>query len=675
MIFCFLTLVESVVLSIDLGSESMRASNMVRGQPVSIVLNGEGRRYTPAVAALLPIDPDAPAIITEEDVRYFKRSHGDFKIATRYPMNSTRFLPQLLGKNYSNKLVSYFLKKNLTMPFDMDDEKYLELVAPPEFFASQLISSAVADIKRTKVNLTVDDLVLVIPKFLTHHQRKAYINSAKLATYKPYLIDTSMSVGALFSVEKSNLFKEKPLIVGFIDIGASQVEFSIQEFSTTKDGINIIELGYSYCDYFGGQTVDVAIGKEIRKEVERLYPDAVIDNRIVQNIMAGARKVKHELTLMPELSLFLEDILPGIDITFRFSQEKLKQIFQKELKILSDTIVEGLHSAGFEDPEDIERIELIGGASRIPILIDSINETFKFIVPILRTLNAEEANVIGAGYAVAAAKGGFLSNAIKFNSIDPYKIDVLSGRVTTFVYANGQKLPIGIKPFIRTVDMGQKGSYEIKNGIVVVHGAKKLSKSGLYRDKRFRIERILQVFEDIEKEKAAKEKILHDFDTFLLDSRENITKDSVVVETSTVEERNNALKIIAQIQYIMQRDQITDEKELKRLRTDVEEVTKPILKKAEEKKELPKVIKALKEAVDTINRAVKTDWPQMGMKPKKKLLIALGKMMSRADKTVQQYEEGSMEKTYNDIIILFENLKRAFDKVKDNLESKNSREL
>ena len=199
---CLLEAILSASIFIDLGSESMRVSSLQRGSPVRIVHNSLGKRFTPAVAALIPITEDAPAIITYEDVSYFQRLTGDSSIITRYPSKAIRFLPQLLGKNYSSKLISYFTKRNLTMPFDYDEDKYLDLTAPPELYASQLISSAIDDYLKSKPNSTVDSLSLVIPKFLTHHQRAAFSRAAKLSAYKPRLIETSAAVGTLFAVER-----------------------------------------------------------------------------------------------------------------------------------------------------------------------------------------------------------------------------------------------------------------------------------------------------------------------------------------------------------------------------------------------------------------------------------------------------------------------------------------
>lgn len=663
-----------VLTAIDIGCESMRVSMLQRGSPVTIIPNAEGRRYTPAVAAILPVSDEAPAIFNDEEVKYFQRSVGDSAIVQRFPGHTTRFLPQLLGKNYSSKLVSYFLKRNLTMPFDADDENYLELIAAPEFFAAQLILVAVEDTKRTRVNRTVDRIALTIPKFLTHHQRAAFVRSAKLATYTPVLVDSMKAVGTLFAVDRSQLFKKRVMMVCFIDIGASQMQVSIQEFKRDDDGVHIEEIGYAWNDQYGGYSIDAALARVIRNQVAKQKKDAVFDEKSVQRILAAARKVKHELTLQPEVTLFLEDLVHGFDMSFTFSLEKLKKLCKRELSALNQTFWTAFRQAGFTDPDDIDRFELVGGATRSPIFINAINETFSGKVPVLRSLNSEEASVIGCGYAVAASMGGFLTHNIRYKGIDPFNITVEKGRYMSFSYALENKLPIGIKPFIRAVDPGQKGQYEIVDGMVKVHGCRKLTRSGLYKDKRASVEKTLQAFETQEKLAAAKDEKFHEFETFLLELRDKVSKDPVALAVTSDEERMRVLKLIANCQYQVQTNRNIEDEELKRMRSDLEMATKEMLKRVKDKTEAPKAYRKLQELLDSVNRAVESDWPTMGMKPKTKLLKSLGHVCAKTERWLIDHKDNLEGVSVDDIDLMYEKLRRAFQIVQSNLRQTRSRE-
>ena len=663
----------SVLVSVDIGSESMRVSMMQRGSPVSIVPNAEGRRFTPAVAAILPVSESAPAIFTDEEVRHFQRSVGDSAVVQRFPGHTTRFLPQLLGKNYSNKLVSYFMKRNLTMPFDADDDKYLELIAAPEFFAAQLILVAVEDTKRTKVNRTVDRVALVVPKFLTHHQRAAFVRSAKLATYKPVLVDSMRAVGTLFAVERSQLFKKRVMMVCFVDIGASQMQVSIQEFKKDADGVHIEEIGYAWTDQYGGYSVDSAFAAVIRREVAKQKKDAVFDEKSVQRILAAARRVKHELTLQPEVTLFLEDLVHGFDMSFTYSLDKLKKLCRAELKALNETFWAAFNQAMFSEPDDIDRFELIGGGTRSPIFINAINETFHGKVPVLRSLNSEEANVIGCGYTVAASMGGFLTQDISFKGVDPYNITIEKGRYMSFSYAPQNKLPVGIKSFIRCVDPGQKGQYEIVDGMVKVHGCRKLTRSGLYKDKMSSVEKTLQAFETKEQAEAEKDEKFHEFETFLLELRDKISKDPTALTVVSEDERMNALKLIASYQYQVQTNRNIEDDELKRMRNDVDIATKGLLKRINDKKGAPKAYRKLQDLLDSINTAVENDWPMMGLRPKSKLLRSLGNVCSRTEKWLVEHESNLDGVSVDDVDLMYEKLRKAFEIVKNNLRQSKHR--
>ena len=213
MFFLYISLIKSVLLTIDLGDESMRVSQLKRGSPVSIVLNGEGRRFTHSVAAIIPINNSAPEYITEDNSEFFQRSVGNLNHVQKYPYHSARYLPLLLGKNYSGKLINRLIMQNLTMSYDSGDNKALDLIVPPEFFASQLIQSAINDCKKAKINQTVDYLNFVIPKFWTHHQRKSLLRASRLATYKGHLTENTAALGTLFAIEKSQLFKKPPISI------------------------------------------------------------------------------------------------------------------------------------------------------------------------------------------------------------------------------------------------------------------------------------------------------------------------------------------------------------------------------------------------------------------------------------------------------------------------------
>jgi molecular chaperone DnaK (HSP70) len=465
-------------------------------------------------------------------------------------------------------------------------------------------------------------------------------------------------------------------MVCFIDIGASQMQVSIQEFKYgATGGIQIQEIGYAWTDRVGSYSVDAALGRVIRREVLKQKPDAVFDDRAVQRIIAAARKVKHELTLQPEVTLYLEDLVRGFDMSFTYSIDRLKRLCRRELAVLNATFFEALHGALLEEPEDIDRFELVGGGTRSPLFQDAINGFFNGKVPVMRSLNTEEASVLGAGYHVAASRKGFLAHEMKFTTLDIYNITVSTGRYTTFSYAQGTKLPLGIGAFIRTVDLRQTGQYHLVDGRVRVRGAKKLTRSGLHKERRVQVEQTLHAFETMEKAAAEKAKVLHEFESTLLEARDKVTKDPIVLEIASSEERMEALRVIANVQYQVGKDRNIDDEELERLKADVERATSRLLKRAQEKKDTPMAYEKLKDFLHKVTVAVETDWPRVGMRPKSKPFKVLGRMCAKTDRWLKEHTDLN-EVSIHDINLMFEKLRSAFENVKKTLKkAKSSAEL
>lgn len=664
--FFLLYVVKSVPLCVDLGAENMRATQLTRSGAL-LVHTADGRKFTPAVASLMPNSPDAPLIFTDADVDLYDRAIGNLNHLLRYPKNCSRFIPQLLGKNFTKKITGYFKVRNITLPLDEDEDNYLEVLQPPEFFAAELLGKAIDDVKRTKVNLTVDQLTVIVPKFYTHHQRIAMIRSGKLATHKPVLLDTPTAVSHMFATERNKVFAQKPQVIMFVDIGASQIQVWIDEFISEKNATIVNELGYGWVDGVGGQAIDSVIGRLIRKQLEKLQPDADINYRVVELIMASAKKLKHLLTLQDEVNQTLEDLIPGFDFSFKITKEELKKNAKKELNALKRAINQAIKSS-LISPEDLARVELVGGASRIPLYVDLINETLNGTVPLHRTMNPEEAAITGAAYYVASMKKNYLEKPIIFKPCKIYNIAKKNIGENKYAFFYKEKdLPIGINQFILAADMQTDGTAELVNGVLKLSGAKKLTKSGLHRQKRFRTEALLTAFEKKEKEIAETNARIHELESYVIEVKDKLTKDAYIYKVSNQVERNRAMRAIASVQHKMQNEVVTDEKELKQMKKDLEAACGEIIKRAEDAREMPNEIQKLKSLIEEVSNAVLDEFEEQGYMLPENIERDLGKVMSKTEETLKKAEAGEPDISADDVRLALEKLRREYESAKKNL--------
>ncbi|EAY23268.1 dnaK protein [Trichomonas vaginalis G3] len=645
----------------------MRASQLTRSGP-QLVHTADGRKFTPAIASLMPNTPDAPLILTDIYVDQYDRSIGNLNHLLRYPKNCTRYIPQLLGKNFTKKITGYFKVRNITLPLDQDEDNYLEVLQPPEFFAAELLGKAIEDCKRTKVNLTVDSLTVVVPKFYTHHQRIAMIRSGKLATHKPMLLDTPTAVSHLFAVERSKIFADKPQVIMFVDIGASQTQVWIDEFTVDKNATIVNELGYGWVDGVGGQAIDVAIGRLIRKELTKKNPNAEITYKTVELIMNSAKKLKHMLTLQEEVNQTLEDIIPGFDFSFKVTREEVRESGKKDIQRFKRAITQSITSSLLSSSSDINRVELVGGASRIPLYIDAINETLNFSVPIHRTMNPEEASVTGSSYYIANMKRTYLEKPVIFKACKLYNIAKKNIGENKFSYFYKEKdLPIGINQFILSADLQKDGSAELVNGILQLSGCKKLTHSGLHRQKRFRTESLLTAFEKKEKEESERNARIHELESYVIEVRDKLTKDAYIYKVSTAVERNKAMRAVASVQHRMQNEVVSDEQELKHMKRDLEQACGDIIKKAEDAREMPNEIQKLKHLIDEVSNAVLVDFEEQGYELPESVEHELGKVMSKSEEIMKRAENGDSEISTDDVRLALERLRRQYEDSKKSL--------
>lgn len=629
----------SLSLSIDIGSDNLRSSYMNRGEPITIVPNKEGKRFTPSVFTVLPHSTEE-YIITPNNTNYFDFSFGNVNLYTRYPKNSSKFLPQILGKNYSKVLFSYLAKRNLTMAIDSDQDNYLELFLSPEFYASYMISKSIEDVKRVKVNCSIDSVGIIVPKFFTHHQRKSFIKSSKLSNFNPIIVNNTAAVSHIFGLEKSSFFRNRKINVLFIDIGASQFQAFICEFYKRGNVTTIEELSYQYSDTIGSYVIDVKLAKIIKDQFVLENPEVRLDDKSEQVILNSARMLKHELTLFERADILIEDLVPGMDFSFSYDRAGLKLIVAKELKIIHKIVQRAIDDAKkLRENLIVDRIELIGAGSRSPIFAEFLNETFN-IAP-SHSLPQDEATVIGSGYYLASLKTDYLAQIIDFYPLSSYTIcNITRGKIMTFYY-NESHLPIGVSKFISSVELGKNSKIYFSNGIVKTKGCRKLTRSGLFKEKFAYIKEIIQAFDEKERINRDSVRKLHEIDSFLIDIKDKLTTNPSIHKLSTEQERVYLFEKIASLQYQIQSmsvDQL-DIDDLLFKKSQIESSVTPLLEKAESLEDGPYVAKKLKELIKEVEESFFERWPYDSLQPTPEDKRLLSSIMTEASNAYRRYKK------------------------------------
>ncbi|OHS97936.1 hypothetical protein TRFO_35731 [Tritrichomonas foetus] len=409
---------QSVHLGIDFGSQFTKTVLAGSMDIPDISINYESKRFTPTFIgfrASPSFDINSNDPISFEDGKLLNPTFGNnaIEIMTLRPWFGTGFLPLFFGLNEAE---SRRIAKDLFLNTTAARLSFMELSTI--FF--KLYIDCVSHGK------PVNSVTVVVPATFTVPQRREIETAIRGAGFK-YLasIDDVDAICHSYSLEKTNKFSSQPRTVLFIDVGAATIKaycatFEIQKHENGKTGKAIsTRLSYSIIKEQGGAylTRDLVtfIKSKYELEKERVCSDA--ENRRLFN---AAEKLKIQLTLLKTATIIVENVV-GDDREIVITRDELDSISENLIKSIIEVSRNASNGIEFDD------IEVIGGSSRVPIVLSSIQNEFN-VSFIGHSLNADEAIAMGAGYYAQFRSGVSRYQQIQINS--PSSIYNISLKIT-----------------------------------------------------------------------------------------------------------------------------------------------------------------------------------------------------------------------------------------------------
>lgn len=385
MIFASLIIgfVGSIHIGIDLGSELTKSSFSKYSEIPEIGYNYESKRMTPTfVGFRVPRQFDMSKIknITDEEASLFVPSFGEKAVSVLQNKHGigAGYLPLFIDMNDAEKTKQdkiFLLDSSLQMDFPDLLTTYLKMYI--ECIAN---------------GNNVDSITLTVPAYYTLTQRRMLSMAVRNAGYK-YLdaIDDIDAVINTYSLEKTNKFVNKPLTVLFVDIGATTIKSYVVQFEINQNNPDnknkafARKLSYEFKRENGGAYLTLKI-KDLIKEKLNLENLSIIDER---KIFDAAERLKKRLTVLKTTSVFIEEI-NGEDRSVTVTRDELNNLAQSLIQDLIDVTKKAINCF------KIDEFELLGGCSRVPILIDSLKEFLN--VSFLGHSLSDEALASGAVY-------------------------------------------------------------------------------------------------------------------------------------------------------------------------------------------------------------------------------------------------------------------------------------
>ena len=358
----------SKVIGIDLGTTNSAVAVMEGGESV-IVPNSEGNRTTPSIVAFTK---DGERLVGETAKRQ-AITNPDRTITSIKREMGTEYKVNIDGKDYTPEEISAMILQKLKA----DTESYL--------------------------GEEVTEAVITVPAYFTDSQRQATKNAGKIAGLNVKRIINEPTAAALaYGIDKET-DQHKVMVY---DLGGGTFDVSILEVG---DGVFEV-LATRGNNRLGGDDFDEKLLNYLADEfMKQNGVDLRKDPTSKQRLKDAAENAKKELSTRVSTNVNLPFISAvngtpvhlNMDITRSKFDELTSDLVEESLK----PVRQALEDAGLSH-NDIEKVLLVGGSTRIPAVQEAVKKLIGKNPQ--KDINPDECVAIGA-----ALQGGVLTGEVK----------------------------------------------------------------------------------------------------------------------------------------------------------------------------------------------------------------------------------------------------------------------
>jgi molecular chaperone DnaK len=389
----------SKIIGIDLGTTNSCVAFMEAGS-LQIIPNKEGGRTTPSVVAFTDKGERLVGQIAKRQ-------------AVTNSKNTLYAVKRLIGRKFNSPEVQ---KMRETVPFEIVEApngdahiRVLDRVySPPEISAIvlQKLKAMAEDFLHDKVT----DAIITVPAYFDDAQRQATRDAGRIAGLKVERIINEPTAAAL----AYGFGKGKTERVAVYDLGGGTFDITILEIN---EGVFEV-LSTSGNTFLGGEDFDLRIINWLVETFKKEYGiDLREDSLALQRLKEAAERAKCELSSVTETNINLPFIASDATGPKHINKVLTREKFEELVKDLVEATVEPCQKALWDaklKPSDIDKVILVGGQTRSPIIARTVKEIFGKEPS--AEINPDEVVAMGA-----AIQGGVLAGDVK----DIVLLDVL----------------------------------------------------------------------------------------------------------------------------------------------------------------------------------------------------------------------------------------------------------
>lgn len=427
------------VIGIDLGTTNSCVAVLEGGQPI-VITNSEGGRTTPSMVGfgkagdrLVGQLAKRQAVTNAENTifsikRFIGRRWEDTNLErSRVPYTCVKGKDetvdvQIRGRNYTPQEISSMILQKLKQ----DAESYL--------------------------GETVTQAVITVPAYFSDAQRQATKDAGKIAGLEVLRIINEPTAAALaYGLDKQD--QDQCILV--FDLGGGTFDVSILQL-----GEGVFEVkATSGNNHLGGDDFDDAVVRwMIASFKDQEGIDLSIDKMALQRLREAAEKAKIELssTLTTSINLpfITADETGPKHLEMELTRTKFEELASDLIEGTIEPVSQAIKDSGLS-LDEIDRILLVGGSTRIPAVQDAIRKFFNGKAPD-RSVNPDEAVALGAAIQAGVLGGEFKGGELLLLDVTPLSLGIETlGEVFTKIIERNTTIPTSKTQVFSTATDGQ----------------------------------------------------------------------------------------------------------------------------------------------------------------------------------------------------------------------------
>ena len=336
------------------------------------------------------------------------------------PQDTVFEIKRLIGRRFDDDSVQKDIKKWPFKVVNVNDHPNIEVFFKnsirtfcPEQISAMVLSKMMKE-AQSFCGEEVRDAVITVPAYFTDAQRRATIDAGEIAGFNVLkIINEPTAAGIAYGFNETN--KEKNILV--YDLGGGTFDVAILQVS--KSDISVKAVGGS--TRLGGSDFDQVLVDYFVQEIKHKYRvDISLNQRALGKLRQACVTAKEELSTARHTDVTIECLYNDAEFHETLYRNKFEDLcaplFEQTITLTERT----LEDAGMSS-DDIEKIVLIGGSTRIPKIQDLLKRFFHD-KQLAKDIHPDQAVAHGA-----ALQAAFMNNveiSRNLGDVNPFSIRV-----------------------------------------------------------------------------------------------------------------------------------------------------------------------------------------------------------------------------------------------------------